>query len=177
MSRQTSGKVYVQNNLAFHKKVVTTPMPNSLNKYNHADLSLLTDGGIGDLNKSKPTWIGWEEEHVELLVDLESTGKASSVVMTTLLDTKTRKILHPSLVECLISDNKDSGYVSVGKTEVKGNQVDEKNIRTYSFSIPESAKPFRYVKLAVTGYKVMPEPYPTVGQKAQFFIGEIVVNK
>ena len=177
MSRQTAGKVYVQNNLAFHKKVVTNPKPNSLNKYNHADLSLLTDGGIGDLNKSKPTWIGWEEEHVELLLDLEKNVNASSVEMTTLLDTRTRKILHPSLVECLISDNKDTGYISIGKSELKGNQLDEKNFRTNTFTIPITAKPFRYVKLEVYGNKLMPPPYPTVGQKAQFYIGEIVVNK
>ncbi len=177
MSRQTAGKVYVQNNLAFHKKVVTNPMPNSLNKYNHADLSLLTDGGIGDLNKSKPTWIGWEEEHVELLLDLEEIVKASSVEITSLLDTRTRKILHPSLVECLISENKDTDYISIGKIELKGNQLDEKNFRTNTFTIPITAKPFRYVKLEVNGNKLMPPPYPTVGQKAQIYIGEIVVNK
>ncbi len=177
MSRQSAAKVYVQNNLAFHKKVVTNPMPNSLNKYNHADLSLLTDGAIGDLNKSKPAWIGWEEEHVGLLLDLEENVNATSVEMTTLLDTKTRKILHPSLVECFTSDNKNSGFVSIGKTEIKGNQVDEKNFRTHIFTIPVTSKPFRYVKLEVTGNKLMPEPYPTVGQKAQIYIGEIVVNK
>ena len=177
MSRQSAARVYVQNNLAFHRKVVTNPMPNSLNKYNHADLSLLTDGTIGDLNKSKPAWIGWEEEHVELLLDLEENVNATSVEMTTLLDTKTRKILHPSLVECFISDNKESGYRSIGKTELKGNQVDEKNFRTHIFTIPTTSKPFRYVKLEVTGNKLMPEPYPTVGQKAQIYIGEIVVNK
>ncbi len=177
MSRQTAGKVYVQNNLAFRKKVITNPMPNSLNKYNHADLALLTDGGIGDLNKSKPTWIGWEEEHVGILLDLGNTAKATSVEMTTLLDTKTRRILHPSLIECFISENKDSGYVPIGKTELNGNQIDEKNFRTFTFTIPGSAKPFRYVKLEVNGNKLMPPPYPTVGQKAQIFIGEIVVNK
>ena len=177
MSRQTAQKVYVRNNLAFHKKVVTKPMPNSLNKYNHGDLSLLTDGGIGDLNKSKPAWIGWEEEHVEILTDLDTCTKASSIEMTTLLDTKTRKILHPSIVECLVSDHQDKGFISIGKIKVLGNQVNEKSFRTYNFKIPVNAKPFRFVKLQVYGNKFMPPPYPTVGQKAQIYVGEIVVNK
>ena len=177
MSRQTAGKVYVQNNFAFHKKVVTNPIPNSLNKYNHADLSLLTDGGIGDLNKSKPTWIGWEEEYIELNLDLDTLVTASAVEMTTLWDTETRRILHPSLVECLVSVQKEKGFVSIGKTEIKGNQINEKNIRTHIFKIPGNTKPFRYVKLEVTGNKLMPPPYPTVGQKAQIYIGEIVVSK
>jgi len=177
MSRQTSSKVFVQNNLAFRKKVTTIPMPNALNKYNHADLSLLTDGGIGDLNKSKPAWIGWEEERVEINLDLDSCVKASTVDLTTLLDTKTRKILHPKEIECLISDQKDKGFVSAGKKELKGNQLGEKNIRTWEFRIPATDKSLRYVRLKLTGNKLMPPPYPTVGQKAQIYIGEIVVNK
>ncbi len=177
MSRQSSDKIFIKNNLAFHRKVTTIPVPNSLNKYNHADLSLLTDGGIGDLNKSKPAWIGWEEENVELLLDLDSCVKASSVEITTLLDTKTRRILHPSMITCSISDHKDNGFISVGREELKGNQLNEKNMRTFSFPVPPLAKPFRYVRLKVKGNKLMPPPYPTVGQKAQIYIGEIVVSR
>ncbi len=176
MSRQTAGQVFVKNNFAFRKKVTAIPAPNSLNKYNHADLALLTDGAIGDLNKSKPTWIGWEEEHVELLLDLESCVKASSIGLTTLLDTKTRRILHPSMVECFISDHKDGRFISIGRKELKGNQLNELNIRTFEFTIPQSVKPFRYLCLKVTGNKLMPPPYPTVGQNAQMYIGEIVVK-
>ncbi len=177
MSRNTASKVYVQNNLAFHKRVVTIPIPNSLNKYNHADLSLLTDGGIGDLNKSKPLWIGWEEEHVELLLDLEAVTKASSIEITSLWDTKTRRILHPSRIECLVSERKDNGYISIGTIKNKGIQLEEKSIKTHSFTISNSVKPFRYVKIELNGAKFMPPPYSTVGQRAQFFVGELAVTK
>ena len=177
MSRQTAGKVYVQNNFAFHKRVVPDPMPNSMNKYNHADLSLLTDGGIGDLNQSKPAWIGWETDHLELNIDLDTLVNASTVEMTTLWDTDARRILHPSLIECLVSDQKEKGFVPVGKIEIKGNQTNEKNIRMHIFKIPGNTKPFRYVKLKMSGNKFMPAPYPTVGQNAQIYISEISVNK
>jgi hypothetical protein len=79
-------------------------------------------GGIGTLNKSKPALIGWEEEQVELNLDLDSCVKASSLEITTLLDTKTRRILHPLLMECFIYQKKNEGFESVGKIEVKGNQ-------------------------------------------------------
>ncbi len=177
MSQQTASHVFVQDNLAFHKKVVANPVPNSLNKYNHADLGLLTDGGIGDLNKSKPLWIGWEEEHVELLLDLEVVTKASSIEITSLWDTKTRRILHPSLIECLVSERKDDGYISIGTIENKGIQLEEKSIKTHSFKISSSVKPFRYVKIKLNGAKFMPPPYSTVGQRAQFFVGELAVTK
>jgi hypothetical protein len=177
MTRQTADKVFVAGNLAFRKKVTSIPAPGPLNKYNKGDLSLLTDGGIGDLNKSKPLWIGWEEEHLELLLDLDTTVIASSIELTTLLDTKARRILHPSEVTCLVSGKKEGGFVMAGKTELKGNQLNEQNIRTYRFPIRALSKSFRYVKFKITGTKVMPSPYPTVGQKAQLYIGEITVNK
>lgn len=177
MSRQSSEKVFVKNNYAFHKTITAIPTLTTLNKYNHADLALLTDGGIGDLNKSMPAWIGWEEEQVELNLDLDSCVKASSVEITTLLDTKARRILHPLLMECFISQKKNEGFESVGKIEVKGNQTKEKNIRTHIFNIPNSAKSFRFVKLKLKGNRFMPPPYPTVGQKAQMYAGEITVIK
>ena len=177
MTRRCSGRVFVKNNLAFRKKVTTNPLPTSLNKYNHSDLSLLTDGCVGDFNKSKPTWIGWEEEQVELTVDLESCVQASSVVLTTLLDTKTRKILHPMVVECLVSADQKIGFTTLGTSEVKGNQLGEASIHDYTFGIPAATPAFRYVKLKLRGHRLMPPPYPTVGQKAQMFVGELVVNR
>ena len=177
MSRRCADRVFVKNNLAFRKKVTTIPLPNSLNKYNHSDLALLTDGCVGDFNKSKPTWIGWEEEQVEIVVDLDSCVRASSVVMTTLLDTKTRKILHPMKVECLVSMDREKGFLTVGTEEVKGNQLEEANIHEYTFALPPITPAFRYVRLKLTGHRLMPPPYPTVGQKAQMFVGEIVVNR
>ena len=177
MTRRCADHVFVKNNLAFRKKVTTIPLPNSLNKYNHGDLTLLTDGCVGDFNKSKPTWIGWEEEQVEIRLDLDSCVRASSVVMTTLLDTKTRKILHPMKVECLVSQDPEKGFIPVGTEEVNGNQLEEANIREYSFALPPTTTAFRYVRLKLTGHRLMPPPFPTVGQKAQMFVGEIVVNR
>ena len=176
MTRRTTEQVFVKKNFAFRKKVVADPSPPSLNKYNNGDLSLLTDGGIGDFSKSKPLWIGWEEENVMLLLDLDSCVKASSVEMMTLLDTKSRRILHPVSVECLVSKDKNEGFKSVGICEVKGNQIDEAAIHSYTFHLPVSTPAFRFVKLKLKGNRLMPPPYPTVGQKAQMYVGEIVVR-
>lgn len=162
-------------NLAFHKKVSSDLPLNGEHKYFTPKLTLLTDGIRGDRTKRKLYWIGWKGVDLNLTVDLEAQVKASTVDVGSFWAPRPC-ILHPKAVECFVSNDANSGFVSVGRQELKGDQLKEDYRHVYSFKVPSSITGCRYIRLQITSMKVMPITHARAGMKASVFLDEIVVK-
>ncbi len=162
-------------NLAFHKKVSSDHPNSGEHKYYTPKLSMLTDGIRGDMTKRRLYWIGWKGVDFNLTVDLAAEVKVSTVEVGSLWAPRPC-ILHPTAVECFVSKDANGGFVSIGKQEVKDDQLKENYRHVYSFKVPASKSTCRYVKLHITSMKVMPKTQVRAGMKVSVFLDEIVVK-
>ncbi|MFA6705808.1 MAG: hypothetical protein WCS10_06435, partial [Bacteroidales bacterium] len=162
-------KISVDNNIAFNKKVVSSPSPSPL--YSEGSISTITNGVRGD-SEFKIHWLGWHGVDFELVLDLEDTIKNKTIKLSSLYFPKSW-ILHPNSVECFVS--KDAlDYVNVGKVDIGNIQKDEKIIREYKFS--DGNNEFRYVKFKIKSTKELPPWHPSEKGKSWVFLDEIVVE-
>lgn len=161
--------ISVDNNIAFNKKVVSSPSPSPL--YSEGNISTITNGVRGD-SEFKIHWLGWHGVDFELVLDLEDTIKNKTIKLSSLYFPKSW-ILHPNSVECFVS--KDAlDYVNVGKVDIGNIQKDEKIIREYKFS--DGNNEFRYVKFKIKSTKELPPWHPSEKGKSWVFLDEIVVE-
>lgn len=161
--------ISVDNNIAFNKKVVSSPSPSPL--YSEGSISTITNGVRGD-SEFKIHWLGWHGVDFELVLDLEDTIKNKTIKLSSLYFPKSW-ILHPNSVECFVS--KDAlDYVNVGKVDIGNIQKDEKIIREYKFS--DGNNEFRYVKFKIKSTKELPPWHPSEKGKSWVFLDEIVVE-
>ena len=160
--------VQVEGNMAFRKPVSADPMPSV--KYSKGDISYLTNGVQG-ASDYKVHWLGWEAEDFEIVLDLEETVQADSILIGSLYDPKSW-IFHPASVSCFVSQD-DSSFIKTGAIMVDGDQRTEPVTRSYSFH-PRSD--FRYIKFRVKGTMANPRWHPSAGGKSWVFVDEIVVK-
>ncbi len=160
----------VKGNLAFRKPVEAAPPPEV--KYSCGNLSYLTNGVRG-ANDYHVHWIGWESKNFRLRVDLQQIVKAESIEISTLWDAKSW-ILHPKSMECLISAD-GTGYRSIGKQTVEGDQQNEPIQRLFTFR-PSNGQAFRFAEFVVTGTLQLPLWHHAAGGGSWVFVDEIVIK-
>ena len=171
----TSNEAFV-GNLAFRKKVTADILPDEfLRPYCKGDLSLLTDGVRGDNDTRQLFWVGWTAKEFNITIDLGSNKKVSSVEMGALWKPRGRTLL-PALVECFVSQSEKEGFTSIGKEEIKGDQLKEDYRHVYSFLTNPINSEFRYVKLKIKRLDRVPIGHMKAGMTVQTFIDEIVVK-
>lgn len=161
--------ISVDNNIAFNKKVVSSPSPSPL--YSEGNISTITNGVRGD-SEFKIHWLGWHGVDFELVLDLEDIVKNKTIKLSSLYFPKSW-ILHPNSVECFVSQD-SLDYVYVGKVEIGNIQKYEKIIREYKFSYDNNE--FRYVKFKIKSTKELPPWHPSEKGKSWVFLDEIVVE-
>jgi hypothetical protein len=161
--------VLVNGNLAFHKTVTATPLPEE--KYSGGDLTILTNGVFGG-NDFRAHWLGWEGTNFALVLDLEDIHVVDTIRISTLWDAKSW-IFHPASALCFTSGD-GSTWVPAGERTVVGDQRDEPVTRNFLF-YPGNAQS-RYIRFEVTGLLKNPGWHPSAGGGCWVFVDEIVVN-
>ena len=86
------------------------------------------------------------------------------------------RLFHPSSLECFVSKDKKSGFVSIGKLKVNGLQKNENFRRVYTFKTKPSINDFRYIKFKAKGMEIVPAGHMKAGQKAMIGVDEIIVK-
>jgi hypothetical protein len=161
--------VQVDDNLAFRKKVSSSPLPSP--KYSHGDLSVLTNGVQG-ADSYKVHWLGWEGEDFEVMLDLGKPCNFRKINVGTLWDPKSW-ILHPEKVACQASSN-GTDWESVGSQAVDGSQEKEEVTRNFTFT--GDFRDIQFIRFLVTGTKNLPAWHPSAGGLSWVFLDEIVVK-
>lgn len=161
--------VKVDDDIAFRKKVVASPMPSP--KYSNGDLAVLTNGVQG-ANDYRAHWLGWEHTNVQLILDLGSVRSPHYVNISTLYDPESW-ILHPVSVECDVSSDSVS-WIESGTQRVEGDQEKEEIIRNFRFT--DNLQNVRYVRFNIVGTKSLPAWHPSAGSDSWVFVDEIVVK-
>lgn len=161
--------VQVEGNLAFRKKTTANPTPST--KYSGADLAILTNGVQG-ASDFKAHWLGWESKDFDLVLDLETIKKPTSIRISTLYSPKSW-ILHPKSVTCLVSED-GVQYRVVDTQKIEGDQRKEEV--THSFNFDKNIGNCRYVKFEVHGTLNLFNWHPSAGGGSWVFVDEIVVE-
>jgi hypothetical protein len=161
--------VKVDDDIAFRKKVVASPMPSP--KYSKGDPAVLTNGVQG-ANDYRAHWLGWEHTDFQLTLDLDSITSPHFVNISTLYDLMDW-ILHPVSVKCEVSSDSIS-WIESGTQRVEGDQKKEETIRNFRFT--DNLQNIRYVRFSIAGIKSLPAWYPSVEGDSWVFVDEIVVK-
>lgn len=161
--------VKVDDDMAFRKKVVASPMPSP--KYSNGDLAVLTNGVQG-ANDYKVHWLGWEHTDFQLTLDLGSIRSPHFISISTLYDPNAW-ILHPVSVKCEVSPDSVS-WIESGTQRVEGDQEKEEIIRNFRFT--DNLQNIRYVRFSIVGTESLPAWHPSAGGDSWVFVDEIVVK-
>jgi len=161
--------VQVDNNLAFRKKTIASPLPS--HKYSNGDLDVLSNGVQG-AESFKVHWLGWEGSDFQLTLDLGKNLNFHNVGIGSLWDPKSW-ILHPTRVTCMVSADGIT-WNHAGTSEVRGLQQKEEVTRNYLFTGNYTNK--RYVRFYISGTKKLPSWHPSAGGLSWVFVDEIVVK-
>jgi len=162
-------EVQTEGNLAFRKKVKSTPLPSS--KYSKGNIQTLSNGVQG-ANDYKVHWLGWENQDIDLTIDLEKKQDVQTISLGSLWDPKSW-ILHPVKVSCMISTD-GLTWEPVGTIVVEGNQKSEEVTRNFTFNGNFTQKQF--IRFLVSGTKTLPSWHPSAGGFSWVFLDEIIVR-
>ncbi len=159
----------MKNHLAMEKKV--TFLTSFSPKY-PVGPGALTDGikGGADWNCS---WMGFEEENMEIVIDLEKSSVVKSIEADFLQDIKSWIFLP---VNVTFSASEDGN--SFGNTVEVGNIVPENKtgVIIEPFKAEFNNIKVRYVKVKAEGVKICPDWHIGAGGKAWIFVDEVIVN-
>jgi hexosaminidase len=160
------------------QKIVISKATSKTIKYkNEPNASYSTDAGFtllngvrGGLPRLNSEWLAWNENEVEMIIDLEKTQKISEISIGS-LENHSNWIWLPTKVE--IYTSKDGiNFKSSGKT-FTGESI-WNNKRDFKAKIKKQKT--RYIKLIVKKEDNIPKGKPGEGKTAWLFFDEIHIN-
>lgn len=169
-SVQQQLRVSVEGNLAFGKPV-TLNTPHS-EKYPVGGGSALTNGLHG-VNDYHCNWLGFEDEHLEAIIDLEESQPIHRI-KTTFLQEWYAWIWLPEYVEFSISQDGEN-YTQIKRVMNKIPDTAQEAF-THEFNAEVRGKSARYIKVFAKSRLKCPEWHIGAGGKAWIFIDEIVLE-
>lgn len=161
--------VQTEGNLAFRKTI--TCVPEASAKYSNGNIQTLSNGVQG-ASDYKVHWLGWENQDVDIIVNLEKQQNFSSISIGSLWDPKSW-ILHPKQVSCMVSSDGIT-WDPAGTIFVEGNQKSEEVTRNFVFKGTFTEK--QYVRFLVSATKTLPSWHPSAGGLSWVFLDEIIVR-
>ena len=147
-------------------QLLTPPEP----RYSTAGLN---DGIYGKIVFTFGNWLGYQNNDLEAIIDLQAVDEISSVTATTLLDYGSH-IMAPTAMEAWVSEEGDL-YTSVGRlTFPEIPYRADKQISSYTLTFdPVGA---RYVKIKIERSKQLPAEYFEAGDIPFLFVDEIAID-
>ncbi len=161
--------IQVENNKAFMKPITCLPIPSK--KYFASGPSTLTNGILGTIY-FKNEWLGWENQDIEIVVDLEKTQLVNKINLSTLQDLNAW-ITHPIKIELYFS-NDNENYSLKSSIQSDSDLRKESQIKNFTFNINNEET--RFIKFKIKATKTLPEWHKYAGNKSWLFIDEITVE-
>ena len=127
--------------------------------------------GTGDFHDG--TWLGFEQDDCEAVIDLHSARPVGKVTVGC-LKAQGSWIFLPRALEVAVSDN-GTDFRTIGKIDVEGPDRDE-GVNTREFVIPCERATARFVKVRAVNIGVCPSWHKGAGGKAWVFVDEITVE-
>jgi len=159
----------VEGNLSFHKKVSCQPAPDP--RYTGLGPQILTNGVRGT-EDYKINWLGWEDQDVSIMMDMDSITKINEINIST-LHLPDVWIVHPTSIVCMIS-NDGVNFTKVDELKPNPELRYKTDIKTFTFILKDTK--CRYLKFNLTGVKKLPDWHAYKGSKAWLFVDEITVK-
>jgi hypothetical protein len=119
------------------------------------------------------TWLGFEQDDCEAVIDMRSARPVARVTVGC-LKAQGSWIFYPKAFEVAVSDN-GTDFRAAGKLDVEGPDRDE-GANTRSFVIPCDGASARFVKVRVVNVGVCPSWHKGAGGKAWVFVDEMTVE-
>lgn len=163
--------VATQPNKALGKKVTLLTKPR---KYAKEDPQVLTDGALGG-NSFYANWLGFEGNHLEAIIDLESPQEISTV-STAFLQVTNHVVFFPEKVNYAYStDGKNFttlGTISNISPLTKSSKVND--IQYFNLNFPTVKA--KYIKITAENMNEPPYWHHAAGTSAWIFADEVIVN-
>ncbi len=119
------------------------------------------------------TWLGFEQDDCEAVIDLRSARPVTRVTVGC-LKAQGSWIFYPKAFEVAVSDN-GTDFRAIGTLAVEGPDRDE-GADTRNFVIPCDRASARFVKVRVVNIGVCPSWHKGAGGKAWVFVDEMTVE-
>jgi len=163
--------VALQPNKAFGKKVTLLTQPK---KYADENPKTLTDGALGG-SSFYSNWLGFEGNNMEVIIDLESPQKISTI-STAFLQVTNHVVFFPTLVTYFGSSDGEV-FQELGRIENRDplNKKSKINDIQY-FDIKINELEVRYVKVKATNLNKAPFWHHAAGLPAWVFADEVIIN-
>lgn len=164
-------KVAIQPNKAKGKKVTLYTKPR---KYANEDPQTLTDGALGG-NSFYANWLGFEGNHMEAVIDLDSNQSISSI-STAFLQVSNHIVFFPKNVTYYYS-NDNKNFIKLGT--VKNNQPLVKTSKINDikyFNLDFSKVKSRYIKVVAENMNEPPYWHHAAGLPSWIFADEVIIN-
>jgi len=164
-------EVASQPNKALGKKVTLLTKPK---KYANENPQTLTDGALGGSN-FYANWLGFEGNHLEAVIDLETATELSSV-STAFLQVSNHIVFFPKSVSYYYSNNNKS-FIKLGtiKNDAPLSKTSKINDIKY-FNLEFSKVKARYIKIEAENINEAPYWHHAAGLPSWIFADEILIN-
>ena len=120
----------------------------------------------------KNEWLGWENQDIEIVIDLEKPQLVNKINLSTLQDLNAW-ITHPTKIELHFSNDNNTYYHKYSlQSDIDLRK--EPQIKDFIFNINQEET--RFIKFKITATKTLPEWHKYAGNKSWLFIDEITVE-
>jgi uncharacterized membrane protein len=133
----------------------------------------LTDFTRGGERFSEGGWLGYQGEHLTVILDLGQKETLSSVTVGAMEDVGSY-IFYPKGIQVFVA-GEDKSFTKVAEKDIPVTQeAHPSEIRNFFLNFEETD--VRYVKVHIRSNLVNPPQHPAAGAKCWIFIDEIVLN-
>jgi hexosaminidase len=164
--KELKGKIASRNysiNKATNKPITLKTAPSK--SYNYGGGFNLVNGIVAKLPRANNEWLGWGENDLEAIINLENKEEISQIQIG-FLNEELSWIYLPKEIEFLISDDGKT-FTSIGKTTVKDNRFAKLQVTKIKTT---------YVKIIATNFGNIPTGNPGAGEPAWLFCDEIQIQ-
>ncbi len=146
----------------------TPPSP----KYSANGIQSLVDKTRGTASYLDGTWLGFEQEDFEAVIDLQTIKPVNKIIIGC-LESQIQWIFYPKSIEVAVSENgKDFKVVSMQNL---GDPKQNENPSTKDFIVKLDSIKTQYVRIIVKNIGICPDWHSGAGAKAWLFVDEIIV--
>jgi hypothetical protein len=147
----------------------TSPSP----KYSANGIQSLIDKTRGTASYLDGTWLGFEQEDFEAIIDLQTIKPVNKIIIGC-LQAQIQWIFYPKSIEVAVSEN-GKDFKVVGMQNL-GDPKQNENPSTKDFIVKLDSIKTKYVRIIVKNIGICPDWHSGAGGKAWLLVDEIIVD-
>jgi len=147
----------------------TSPIP----KYSANGIQSLIDKTRGTASYLDGTWLGFEQDDFEAIIDLQTIKPVNKIIIGC-LQAQIQWIFYPKSIEVAVSEN-GKDFKVVGMQNL-GDPKQNENPSTKDFIVKLDSIKTKYVRIIVKNMGICPDWHSGAGGKAWLFVDEIIVD-